>query len=231
MAEGLPTEQRWGDSGRGLPLRWAARTKRVRVPGVRPFNLTAHLSALIADVCARCPTLAHIDPAGLLVSFTSARPGKHGLLARVCPLRFRGGALYRRHRGRTYQVQRFFIGGREVLYTVSFAVPRFLDLPFEEKLITVFHELYHISERFDGDLRRFEGRCQFHTGSKKGYDRHMAELVRVYLENHPRPAVFAFLHQTFAQLWSGCGGVYGVKVPRPKMVAVSGPPLLRGRGG
>ena len=30
----------------------------------------------------------------------------------------------------------------------------FLDQTFEEKLVTVFHELYHISPAFDGDLRR-----------------------------------------------------------------------------
>ena len=220
MPAALPLERHWGEGGAGLPLRWVSRAKRVRVPGVRPFNLSAHLTALVEDVAARCPTFAHLQPGGLLCSFTTTRPGKHGLLARVSPLRFRDGTLYRRSRGNTYQVQRFFVRGREVLYVVAFALPRFLNLPFEEKLVTVFHELYHVGPRFDGDLRRFEGRCQFHTGSKKGYDRHMAELVRVYLADHPRPAVFAFLHRTFAQLWAEYGGVYAVKVPRPKMVLV-----------
>lgn len=220
MRTGLATERRWGEGRCALPLRWVASARRERLPNTRPFNFSAHIGALCADIAARCPTFAHIDPNALLYSFTPARPGKNGLLARVSPLRFTDGTLYRRHRGRTYQVQRYFVNGREVLYVVAFCLPRFLDLPFEEKLVTVFHELYHISPRFDGDLRRFDGRCQFHTGSKKGYDRHMAELVRVYLQEHPRPEVCGFLYRTAAQLWAEYGGVYAVKVPRPKMVAV-----------
>jgi len=220
MSIGLAAERRWGEGRAGLPLRWVTSARRERRPEVRPFNFSAHMAALCADVVARCPTFTHINPHALLYSFTPGKPGKHGLLARVSPLRFAGGTLYRRHRGRTYQVQRYFVNGREVLYVVAFCLPRFLDQPFEEKLITVFHELYHISPAFDGDLRRFDGRCQFHTGSKKKYDAHMGELVRVYLADHPRPEVFAFLHRTAAQLWAEHGGVYAVKVPRPKMVAV-----------
>jgi hypothetical protein len=220
MTLGLAAERRWGEGRSALPLRWVAPARPPRTTGTRPFNFSAHMAALCADVVARCPALAHINPAALLYSFTPGKPGKTGLLARVSPLRFAGGTLYRRHRGRVFQVQRYFVNGREVLYVVAFCLPRFLDLPFVEKLVTVFHELYHISPAFDGDLRRFDGRCQFHTGSKKAYDAHMGELVRAYLDDHPRPEVFAFLYHTAAQLWAEHGGVYAVKVPRPKMVAV-----------
>jgi hypothetical protein len=138
----------------------------------------------------------------------------------VTPLRFRDGGLYTRHRGRLFQVQRYLVDDREQLYVVTFCLPRFLDLPFEEKLVTVFHELYHVGPRFDGDLRRHDGRYQYHTHSKKGYDEQMGRLVRDYLSGHPDPAVFAFLHLTHAQLRAEYGGVYAVRVPRPKMVPV-----------
>lgn len=221
MASGLAVERRWGEGRSALPLRWVSASRRTASGGARPFNFSAHIARLCADVVARCPALAHIDPGGLLHTYTPAKPGSRGgLLARVTPLRFADGTLYRRHRGRTYQVQRYFVNGREVLYVVTYCLPRFLDQPFEEKLITVFHELFHISPQFDGDLRRFGGRCQFHSGSKKGYDRHMAELVREYLIDHPQPELFAFLHRSAAQLWAEHGGVYAVKVPRPKMVLV-----------
>lgn len=220
MGIGLTAERHWGADRSALPLRWVMPAGRERRPAERPFNFSAHMAALCADVAARCPTFAHIDPQALLYSFTPGKAGKTGLLARVSPMRFAGGTLYRRHRGRVYQVQRYMVNGREVLYVVAFCLPRFLDLPFDEKLVTVFHELYHIGPSFDGDLRRFDGRCQFHTGSKKNYDRHMGELVRAYLADHPRPEVFAFLYRTAAQLWADHGGVYAVKVPRPKMVLV-----------
>src|SRR5437762_680149 len=82
--------------------------------------------------------------------------------------------LVRRRKGVVYQVQRFLIGDREVLYLVTFCLPRFLELDFDEKLITLFHELYHIGPDFDGDLRRHGGRCTIHSRSQKLYDQHMA---------------------------------------------------------
>src|SRR5206468_1851711 len=81
-----------------------------------------------------------------------------GLQARVTPLRFAHGALVRRRRGVSFQVQRYFVDGAEMLYLVTFCLPRFLDQTFDDKFITLFHELFHISPAFDGDLRRHGGR-------------------------------------------------------------------------
>ena len=63
-----------------------------------------------------------------------------------------------------------------MLYLVTFCLPRFLDRPFNDKFVTLFHELYHIGPAFDGDLRRHEGRCAIHTHSKRRYDAHMAQV-------------------------------------------------------
>jgi predicted metallopeptidase len=153
---------------------------------------------------------------------TQARRGsRHGLQARVTPLRFENGRLTRRQHGTTYQVQRYFLGGLEFLYLVTFCLPRFLDQTFDDKLITLFHELYHISPAFDGDLRRHQGRYALHTHSQRGYDRHMAALRHRYLAQRPDPALFAFLHLSFAQLQHKHGSVVGVVVPRPKVVPVT----------
>jgi hypothetical protein len=107
-----------------------------------------------------------------------------------------------------------------VLYVLAVCLPRFLDLPFDEKLVTVFHELYHMSQRFDGDLRRHDGRYQYHTHSKKGYDDEMARLVRQYLAGEPDAAALAPLHLTFAQMCAAHGGVLAVRLPRPRMIPV-----------
>jgi hypothetical protein len=115
-------------------------------------------------------------------------------------------------------VQRYFMDRREFLYLVTFCLPRFLDQKFDDKLITLFHELYHISPGFDGDLRRHQGRYALHTGSQRHYDQYMATLKRKYLARRPDPALFAFLHLDFTQLWHKHGGVVGVVVPRPKII-------------
>ncbi len=186
-----------------------------------PFDLTTALTRLVADLSARLPAFAHIDPARLLVTITPARNrGPFGLQARCTPLRLRDGAATKKLRGRLYQVQRYTLDGRELLYLVTFVVPRFLDLPFREKLVTVVHELYHVGERFDGDLRRHPGRCYAHTGSKWNYDAAMGRLVAEYLATGPNPTLVEWLKPDAAGLAALFGGAVGVTVPRPKLVPV-----------
>jgi len=119
-----------------------------------------------------------------------------------------------------YQVQRFFVDGREMLYLLTFCLPRYLDQSFDEKLVTVFHELYHVSPGFDGDLRRHPGRYTVHSHSKAHYDSHMADLARAYVEKHPQPALFAFLREGTRELCERHGGIVGTVVPRPKLFPV-----------
>src|SRR5262245_59161807 len=115
----------------------------------RPFDFCAHVRRLCDDITARCPDLAHVRTEQVLFAATQARNGRsHGLQARVTPLRFHGGRLVRRHRGVPYQVQRHIVAGREILYLMTFCLPRFLNRPFEDKFVTIFHELYHIGPAF-----------------------------------------------------------------------------------
>lgn len=191
-------------------------------PGGEPFRFCEYIHRLCADIALRCPALAHIDVSRLLFAFTQARSARvHGLQARVTPLRFRGGSLTRRRRGVLYQVQRYLVGAREMLYLVTFCLPRFLDLDFDEKCITLFHELFHISPEFDGDLRRHEGRYAMHSHSQREYDKQMAGLAREYLASGADPKFHSFLRLNFAQLAHRHGSVVATMVPRPKMVPIA----------
>jgi hypothetical protein len=192
-------------------------------PSNQPFPFCDYVLRLCGDIAVRSPALAHIDVSRILVAFTQARSNRaHGLQARTTPLRFRGGSLTRRRRGVTYQVQRYVVDSRDMLYLLTFCLPRFLDLDFDEKCITLFHELYHISATFDGDLRRHDGRYAIHSHSQREYDKQMAGLAREYLASGPDPRLHAFLRLNFAQLTQRHGEVVGTVVPRPKMVPVLG---------
>jgi hypothetical protein len=187
------------------------------------FDFCAHIRRLCSDIVQRCESLQHVDATRILFAVTQARSARtHGLQARVTPLRFRDGQLTRRRRGVTYQVQRYFVGDHEYLYLVTFCLPRFLDQDFDDKFITIFHELFHISPEFNGDLRRHEGRYALHSHSQHIYDRHMAGLARTYLASGADPALHAFLRLNFAQLVERHGSVVGVVVPRPKLIPVVG---------
>lgn len=193
-------------------------------PTNQPFDFCGHIRRLCTDMIRHSDTLRHIDVSRLLFGVLQARSGRrHGLQARVTPLRCHGGALTRRRRDVPYQVQRFFVNGREMLYLVTFCLPRFLDQDFDDKFITLFHELYHISPTFDGDLRRHDGRCALHTHSKRLYDSHMAELAHGYLSNGADRSLHEFLRLNFAQLQQRHGSVIGVTAPRPRLIPVVGP--------
>jgi hypothetical protein len=97
-------------------------------------------------------------------------------------------------------------------------LPRFQNQSFDDKFVTLFHELYHISPAFDGDLRRHGGRYAIHSHSQRHYDLHMAHLARSYLANGADPNLHAFLRLDFSQLQRRHGSVVGVVVPRPKLI-------------
>jgi hypothetical protein len=230
----LPLVLSWTTDHRPLPLRAVRSPGRGRSgslaappwhasgPAGRPFDFCGHVRRLCEDITRRCPELAHIDVNRLLFGMMQARSGRrHGLQARVTPLRFHDGRLTRHRRGVAYQVQRYLVDDRDMLYLVTFCLPRFLDQDFDDKFITLFHELYHISPEFDGDLRRHHGRYDLHSHSKKEYDRHMAGLARSYLASKPDPALFGFLRLNFAQLQHRHGSVAAIVVPRPKLIPVS----------
>jgi len=233
----LPLEYRYRDPERPLPTRtvqgpprallpWEeAKPWLVSGPAEHAFDFAGHVRGLIADIAARCQELRHVQEARILLATTQARKGQaHGLQARVTPLRFAGGALTRQRRGTTYQVQRYFLGEREFLYHMTFCLPRFLDQDFDDKLVTVFHEMYHIHPECNGDLRRHDGRYHVHSHSQHGYDAKMADLARGYLATRPPEAVYGFLRLNFAQLCKRHGSVAGVVVPRPRIIPVAAVP-------
>jgi hypothetical protein len=141
-------------------------------------------------------------------------------------MRFKHGHMVRRQRGAEYQIQRFRVEQSEVLYLMTFCLPRFLNQDFDEKFITIFHELFHIGPNFDGDLRRHEGRYEVHTHSQKKFDARMLQLAREYLSGRPDPELHAFLRLNFAQLCHRHGGVRGAVVPRPKILPLPRKPSV-----
>jgi hypothetical protein len=186
------------------------------------LNLTAALERLIADIVRRMEEFRHIDPDRLMVCLSATRgSGVHGTYAKIHPLRFPGGATSSRvrRRGRlwTCTMPTVTHQGREMLYVLYFLVPRFFDLPQREKLITVFHELYHISPAFDGDIRRFPGKNYAHGSSTRAYNKRMGELVDAWLAQEPDPDLIAFLHGDMAALRGRHRAVVGRKMTAPRI--------------
>jgi len=176
---------------------------------------------LCVDVCRRHPEFHHIDMKRVVVTYAQARSAvEWGMQAKLTPMRFERGAMTEKRDGQTFMVQRLFHQQTEMLYILTFYLPRFLNQTYVEKLVTVVHELYHISPQFDGDIRRFDGPCYMHTGSQAEYDRLMTRFVRQYLRGGPPEGLRSFLKHDFQGLQKVHGQVVGLKLPVPRVIRV-----------
>jgi predicted metallopeptidase len=185
------------------------------------FDLTGHIRLVCEDMVARLPELAHIDLSQVAFGFCQTRArGGHGIQATLTPMRFENGATTTLHSGKSYTVERLYDrrSNKEILYILSLYVPRFLNHPLEEKLTTIIHELWHISPHFNGDLRRFGGRCYAHGASQKAYDAHCESLARRWLAQRPPAALVDPLRRDFRQLRRRHGQIVGARIPRPKLL-------------
>jgi predicted metallopeptidase len=186
------------------------------------FDFTLHARQLCEDMTARVEDLRHVDMSRVAVSFVQVRKvGEYGMYASLTPLRFAGGRLQTMRRGRPWGIQRVYEDGREMLYILNFYLPRFLDLSFREKVNTVVHELWHIGPRFDGDLRRFGGRCYAHSGSQRKYDAKVEQLVGEWLAASPPCELYDFLGLDFHGLIARHGRVFGRRVRAPKLIPLN----------
>ena len=190
--------------------------------GLAAFDFTRRMQSICSDMTLRLDELRHIDAERVAVCFCQARKRvDHGMFASLTPLRFAGGALTTRRRGREYTLQRLVhASGHEMLYVLSFYLPRFMDQSFREKLITIVHELWHISPHFNGDIRRHAGRCYAHTGSQKNFDAHADGLAQRWLALNPPEELWSFLKGSFDDLIRENGRIVGVKIRRPKLIPV-----------
>src|SRR5437773_9279432 len=164
------------------------------------FNYTEALEGLIREIVGRVEEFRSIEPERLLVACARSRDdGPTGAYGKIVPMRFAHGARERRIGRHTYEMPPLTYRGREILYLIYFFMPRFGDLPFREGLETVVHELYHISPRFDGDIRRFPGRNYAHGSSQKRFNAAVAALTQRYL-TPDEPATADFLRHTTTEL-------------------------------
>lgn len=183
------------------------------------INLTQHLTGIIAEIVRRAPSLGHIDVGRVLVCIGSNRSGRRGgMYGKLIPLRFENGTEIVRYRGRYYTLPAVSHNGADCLYIIYFYMPRFFDLPWNEKLRVMFHELYHISPRFDGDIRRMGAVKTAHGHSKKHFDSLYATDLKAFSEHIRGTSDMSFLEMNTGALYRRYRNVTGVRMKSPRPV-------------
>ncbi len=178
-----------------------------------PYNLTDDVSLVVHLLARRVPQLAHLRPGQIIHGITQARNrSRYGVFAECHGLRFRHGKREQLAGKHAWLWPEVRVRGQEILYYITYYLPRFLDQVPAQRLNTLVHELWHISPRFDGDLRRFAGRNEFHGGS---FDREVDALCQAALEQLDVER-FPFLRWSFEELVERFGGVVGARLRRFK---------------
>lgn len=185
------------------------------------FDFTGNMHLLIADIAKTHPAFNHINPSNLLVAISPSNGKKSGVVAKLRPLRFEGGAKTRTVRGVEFAAPDITIGGNEILYVVYFHLPRYQNHDDQKsKLSTVLHELYHISPEFNGDIRRFSGKNYAHSNSKKDYDALIHTLTEEYIKSTDKQELSDFLKHKYGELKRKYGAVYGdmIRISRERQL-------------
>jgi hypothetical protein len=203
------------------------------------INYTERLTLLMQDVVSRVGALSFIDIADVLVFARPGRTKAEGAFATCHCLtlppsdpgyyfwRDRGsGRVTRRSEWFVTKSPQVTIGGRDVKYMISFALPRFCDQTLGRsrkerfypgadnawmaKLDTVMHELFHIDPDQNGIRRldRGDGTFSTHCHSPRFFEQ-VAEMVSEYLDTRPDPGAYDFLRHDFDTLEARHGGLVG----------------------
>jgi len=186
------------------------------------INLTDVITLIIQEIAHRSETFAHIDVHRVLVCLASNRSNSRGgTFGKLVPLRFKDGAETVRYRGRLYAMPRLNHRGLEQRYLIYFYHPRFFDLPPLEKLKVVFHELYHISPDFNGDVRRMGKRKSLHGGLRERFDELFEEEVREFYAYIKKTPYMKFLNMNARALNASFEKIGARRMKMPKPVVVS----------
>ena len=200
------------------------------------INYTERLTDLMRDIVRRVPPLSFIDPADVLMFARSGRSDAEGAFATCHCLTLppsEPGYYFWRDRA-THRITRrseWFVtkspvvtlGGRDIKYMISFALPRFCDQSLDRsrkekfyrgadswiaKLDTVVHELYHIDPELKG-IRRIERGDGTYSANCHGqrFFEEVAEMVHMYVDSRPSPDAFDFLKSDFSTLEKSHGGI------------------------
>lgn len=144
------------------------------------FDYAAAVGAVLADLARTLPELRHVDAARLTVKLARNRKRtRHGRCAKLVPG-----------------------DGR---YDVYVYWPRFHDQAYEDKLLTLVHELWHIGPACDGALRVMEGGA--HGRSREEYDDALRPLLRDYLRVRNGELMLRFLELSVEDLCRSYGSV------------------------
>lgn len=146
--------------------------------GSKRVDFSAALRQILADIAARVPEFQHLEPERILVTAGQARKRSR---ATTRPFAFAETGTRRSENGILWKPI-VKVRGKRIRYEITLRPLFFMRSTARERLHTIFHELYHMSARFDGTLET--ARRHAHL-PRKAFDKELKPIVRRYTEVMP----------------------------------------------
>ncbi len=183
------------------------------------LDVTQMLKEIIFVITERYDSFRHINVENILITLATNRATSRRSLTfgKCVPLKFEGGERTRIYKNRKIAVPTVVIKDKIILYMIVFYKPHFFDLPLEYKIKVIFHELYHISPLFNGDIRRFGTRKSAHGFSREKYDMYFIDEMNDFVDFIKKTKYKKVLEMNYKQLHKNFGSVkfLRMKIPKP----------------
>jgi hypothetical protein len=203
-----------------MPRKWYGMPKESVSPDDE-IDLSESLTVIIENIVHFSPTFKHIDVNRIIVCIGSNKTGgRGGIYGKLVPLKFADGSNYLKYRGTCYAIPEISKNGTTCLYIIYFYMPKFFDLPWDEKLRVIFHELFHISPHFNGDIRKMGNVKTAHGHSRKGFESLYKDELNNYLLYIQTSPHMGFLKMDTKSLFSRFKRVNGIRMKNPSPVIV-----------
>ena len=191
-------------------------------PPQKRINVTDILTQLIETIILQTGIFKHIDIQRILICIAfNRRNGRGGgIYGKLVPLKFKDGSSTLQYRGKYYTMPRIINKGIQQLYIIYFYTPKFFDLSPLEKLRVIFHELYHISPEFNGDIRRMGSFKAAHGSSTKRFNSKFEEELKIFYEYVQNTEFFSYLKMDIRSLRANYKEIYSRRMKLPKPVRI-----------
>ncbi len=186
------------------------------------IDLTDVLTLIIQEISLHVQLFSFLDLSRISVCIASNRKNSRGgIYGKLVPLFFEGGAEQVTYRGRRYKMPPVQRDGTRQKYLIFFYMPKFFDLNPREKLRVIFHELYHISPDFNGDIRRMTRGKAAHGHSRKEFDSHFEKELNEFFKFIQETPYRGFLDLNSREFFTSFSKVKGRRMKLPKPLLVS----------
>ena len=188
---------------------------------INNINITDVLTTLIKHIIQETNIFKHLEIKRILICIASNRgKARGGTYGKLVPLKFKDGSDILHYKSRIYAMPKIINNGIPLLYLVYFYSPKFIDITPFEKLRVIFHELYHISPEFNGDIRRVSKVKVFHGYSTKSFNAQFENDLHMFYKYISNTIFMKFLQMDSKLLQKNFQKIFSRRMKLPKPILV-----------